>query len=115
MLGVLAWKERSARDELHCHATKAPNIDLPVVGLLHQDFRSPVKPALNVSMDSMAFETSRAHVYKFHGSSLLTNQKDILRLYITMDDSLLLQKSQGLEGLVQEFSRQLQTKSSIGF
>ena len=94
-------EQRKASVELGDDGTKAPHIDGCRVRYAENDLWSAVKPRLNVRIDALAHEAAAAVVDHLDARFVLLFEKNILRLHITVDQSVVvvvLQRLQNLDG-----------------
>lgn len=62
LLFILAWKEWIPDIQFGNNAGKTPYVDFEVVGYTKDDFRSSVVTTLDVGIDALADEATRAEV-----------------------------------------------------
>ncbi len=108
---VLAGEEGNASIEFNKDAPEGPYINSGRVLDAEYDFRSSIKPALDVGVYLLSLEAPAAHVDNLKSALVLLLQQDILGLKITMYDRMAVKEVERLQDLDGEPSNQIQGKA----
>lgn len=97
--GCHTWKQWIAHIQLRKNASKAPHVDVCGIRQAKKDLRGSIESRLDVRVHSLVLKARRAEVYYFDSGSLRGFQENVLRLQVTVNDSLTLQEIQRHENL----------------
>ena len=110
---VLTSKQRVSQVHLCDDAAKAPDIDFPIVRQTKYNLRSPIVSALDVSIDSLSFETARSKIDDLDTRLVHFFQENILRFEIGMDNMIFVKKMNAIEHLKHKATHEIKWKSVV--
>ena len=84
----LAWEYGIARVQLCYDAAKTPHVDTHRVRDTKDDLRSSVESRLDVGVDALVDEATRAEVDDLDAALVLLLQQDVFRLQVTVHYSV---------------------------
>lgn len=108
---VLAGEYWIAHSKLSHYAPKRPHVNCRCVGDPQNYVWCTVKPRLNVSVHSLALETTAAKIYNLDSTLCWIFEQNVLGLEITVDYVILLQILQGVKQLDCETANEAKGKT----
>lgn len=104
---VFSWEQGITGEQLHHYASKRPDVDCTGVRYSKDDFRSPVKPTLNVGVNLLLLVAPTANVDHLDSRFIFVLEHDVLRFKVTVNYSVLSEELQTLEDLNSEADDQV--------
>ena len=110
---ILPWKDRHSSEQLGQDTASAPSIDVVAIRNSERDFRGSVVSGLNICVNSLILETTRAEVDHLYSRLVVLLQKNVLWLQVAVDYVLLAKELQTHKDLDGEPSDELLIESVV--